>query len=299
MFKLGAMSFCLANLVQADKASGEQILKAAADIGVEGVEFYQNEWGATPEDVKEAPALRGLAESLGIEIFGLGSGVRLGYHDERRLAAVETLKNQVRAAAAVGAGVVTFPAIDSQPVPSGRAATEGGLPFVRGVGPLIEQTQEVAEFAAELGVKLAILNHCYFVSSAWHQEWVVRLVGMGNVGVCLDPGNYLFYESEDPVTATRQLAGSILSVRLGDWQRHPDQAVVEAFSKEQRLQIYGGAIFGEGEVDHGACLALLRDSGYTGYLSLKSAGSSAQGPAAAIKKTLENIRGLLGELDEA
>jgi len=293
------MSFCLANLVQAEKASGEQILKVAADLGFEGVEFYQNEWGAAANDVEEAPALRTLAESLGIEIFGLGSGVRLGYHDERRRAGVETLKNQIRAAAGVGAGVVTFPAIDSQPVPPGGAAAEGGLPFGRGVGPLIEQTQEVAEFAAGFGVKLAILNHCFFVSASWHQEWVVRLVGMDNVGVCLDPGNYLFYECEDPLAATQRLAGSVLSVRLGDWQRRPEQEVVAAFNKEQRLQIYEGAIFGEGEVDHGSCLALLRDSGYEGYLSLKSAGSSAQGPADAIRKTRENIRGLLGELDNA
>ena len=200
---------------------------------------------------------------------------------------METLKNQIRAAAAVGAGVVTFPAIDSQPVPEGRKKEHGGLPFAQAVGPLVEQVQALAEFARGFSVRLALLNHCFFVGASWHQEWVVKLADRPEVGSCLDPGNYLYYECEDPVAATRRLAGTVCNVRLGDWVRRDERDVVENFRSEGRLGIWAPAVFGAGAVDHTACLRVLRDSGYEGYLSLKSVGGD-------FGKSLAGVRALIG-----
>lgn len=297
MFKIGAMSICLAGLLEKETRTAENILKLAAEAGLGGVEFYETEWGGDPSDLDRAGELRSLADSLGVEIFAIGSGVRLGFHDERRHQALETLRTQIRAAAAVGAGVVTFPAIDSQPLPPGRDPGEGGLAFDRAVGPLIEQTRELAEFAGERSVRLAILNHCFFVSSSWNQEWVVKLTAAPNVGACLDPGNYLYYECEDPAGATRRLAGSVINIRLGDWIRRDDREVIEEFNQEKKLSLYKPAIFGEGEVDHHSCLQTLRESGYDGYLSLKNAGNSPQGPADALARTVAGIRTLVEELN--
>jgi sugar phosphate isomerase/epimerase len=290
MVKIGAMSICLARLLEEEEPSNAQLLQAAAQAGLDGVEFYQTHWKA---DLEQAAQLKALAQDLGVEIFALGSGVRLGHADGRRAQALETLKTQVRTAAAAGAGVVTFPAIDSQPVLPGKGPEEGGAPFFRSLGPLIEQVRELAAFAEEHGVRVAVLNHGYFVSLSWHQEWVVRLAEMPNVGVCLDPGNYLFYECEDPVAATRRLAGMVFNVRLGDWKRRQEREVIEEFQREGRLRLYEPAIFGQGEVDYRACLELLRQSGYQRYLSLKSAGASPGGPAQAFRQSLENARALV------
>jgi sugar phosphate isomerase/epimerase len=290
MLKIGAMSICLQPLLKGAEPTGERILRVAAEAGVAGVEFYQTHWGADPRDVDGAGALKGLAAELGIEVFAVGSGERLGYHDARRERALETLKNQIRAAEAIGAGVVTLPAIDSQPVPEGRAAEQGGLPFAQAVGPLVEQLQVLAEFAREHSVRLALLNHCFFVGASWHQEWVVKLVDRPEVGTCLDPGNYLYYECEDPVSATRRLAGTVYNVRLGDWVRRDEGDVVADFRREGRLGIWAPAVFGEGAVDHDACLRILQESGYGGFASLKSVGGKT---AEAFERSLAGVRALV------
>ena len=286
MLKVGAMSICLEPLLEGREPTCERILRVAAAVGVEGVEFYETHWGADPRDIDGAGALQALGAELGVEVFAVGSGTRLGYCDQRREAALATLKNQIRAAAAVGARVVTFPAIDSQPVPEGRAAAAGGLPFTQAVGPLVEQIQELAELARDCDVQLALLNHCAFVGASWHQEWVVKLVDRPEVGTCLDPGNYLYYECEDPIQATRRLAGTVCNVRLGDWVRRDEQEIVAAFRCQGRLGIWAPAIFGQGEVDHRACVRILRQNGYDGYLSLKSVGSE-------FGCSLESVKALL------
>ena len=298
MFKVGAMSYSLVGLLENEEPTWQRLLEVAADVGADGVEFYDSHWGVTAADVECADQVRTRAEALGIEVFALGSGARLGFADERRAAAMETIRTQIRAAAAVGAQVVTFPAIDTPPVPPGRDPAQGGLDFGAGAGPLVEQVQELADFASQHSVRLALLNHCFFVYSSWHQEWVTKLAASAWAGACLDPGNYLYYTDEDPVSATRRLAGNIHMVRLGDWMRRDASDVAADFAEGKRLQLYQGAPFGAGEVDHTACFQILKDSGYKGFLSMKSAGASPDGPAAALRQALERTRAMVGAVSD-
>ena len=84
-----------------------------------------------------------------MRLFAIGSAARLGYHDGRAVEALATLRRQVDVAAAVGARVVTFAAIDSQPLPPGGDPSGGGLPFAGAAGPLVGQMRELAEYAGE------------------------------------------------------------------------------------------------------------------------------------------------------
>ncbi|NKB69338.1 MAG: TIM barrel protein [Candidatus Latescibacteria bacterium] len=291
MLKIGAMSICLAQQLPEAERTTERILQVAAEAGLDGVEFYQTEWGGEPAHVDEAEALKRRAGDMGLEVFGLGSGERVGRRDQGREGALQVLRDQIRTAAGVGAGVVTFPAIDAPPLPAGGGRE--GTPFVRGLAPLVEQMVELAEFAAPLGVRLGLLNHCYFVGAAWQQEWALRLAGADNLGACIDPGNYLFYECGDPVAASRLLAGRVCAIRLGDWRRRDEAAIRGDFAESGRLSLYEGALFGTGEVDHRRCLEELQAGGYSGYLSIKSVGSAPEGPAAAFTRSLEAVRALV------
>ncbi len=296
MFPIGAMSIALAGLVDGEPTP-ERILREAARLGLDGVEFYESDWGGAPGDLEEAACLAETAAAAGVRLFAIGSAARLGYHDGRAAAALETLRRQVDAAAAVGARCVTFAAIDTQPLPDGRDPAEGGLPFAVAAAPLVRQMRELAEYAGQRQVQVALLNHGSFACTSWHQEWVVRLVDAANAGACLDPGNYLYYEGEDPVAATRRLRRRVAAVRLGDWRPRDAEAVADEFAAEARLSPWEAAVFGEGEVDHGACLRLLREGGYDGWLSIKSAGSSPLGPEDALRRTLDNVRQLAASID--
>ena len=86
-------------------------------------------------------------------------------------------------------------------------------------------------------------------------------------------------------------------MRLGDWRPRDAEAVADEFAAEGRLSPWEAAVFGEGEVDHGACLRLLREAGYDGWLSIKSAGSSPLGPEDALRRTLDKVRQLAASID--
>ena len=290
------MSIALGRSIDGERTP-ERILREAARLGLDGVEFYETDWGGAPGDLEAAPALAETAAAAGVRLFAVGSAARLGYHDRRAVKEMATLRRQVDVAATVGARCVTFAAIDTQPLPDGRDPAAGGLPFAAAAGPLVRQMRELAEYAGEREVEVALLNHGSFACTSWHQDWVARLAGAANAGACLDPGNYLYYEGEDPVAATRRLRERVAAVRLGDWRSREGDHVAAEFAADGRLNPWEAAVFGEGEVDHGACLRLLREAGYDGWLSIKSAGSSPLGPDDALRRTLDNVRRLAASID--
>ena len=53
MFPIGAMSIALAGLVDGEPTP-ERILREAARLGLDGVEFYESDWGGAPGDLEEA-----------------------------------------------------------------------------------------------------------------------------------------------------------------------------------------------------------------------------------------------------
>src|SRR5262249_15314253 len=134
----------------------------------------------------------------------------------------------------------------------------------------------------------------------WHQEWLARLVGGGPagapgvgdafpgggtpVGATVDPGNYLYYGSEDPIQAVRRLASCVALVRIGDFRPRPEEAVRAGVTAEGRLSLWESAALGEGVVDHLHCLRLLRQAGYQGVVSLKSPGPPIPDAAEALRR---------------
>ena len=54
MFKIGAMSIALTRLIEEKEPTCEQILHKAAEVGLDGVEFYESDWGGAPGDLEEA-----------------------------------------------------------------------------------------------------------------------------------------------------------------------------------------------------------------------------------------------------
>ncbi|MBN1670436.1 MAG: sugar phosphate isomerase/epimerase [Kiritimatiellae bacterium] len=294
MLKIGAMSYALHALVPEAEQTPERLIALGAELGLDGIELFR--WGTTPEELDQASDLRALADRLGIEIYGIGSVIRLGYHDERCKETQRQLHAQIDACAAVGGGEVTIPAIDSQPVPPGRDPAAGGMPFGRALGPMIEQLKELAAHAAERAVRLAILNHCYLVSGSWHQEWIVKLSEAPNVGACFDPGCGLSYECEDPIAAAKRIAPYAIGFRLSDVVRPDDAAIIARFRQEGQLSIYKAADwFGEGLIDHAGCLKILVDGGYDGWLTLKRAGLGGGDPREALQHALKQMRAMAGD----
>ena len=82
MLGVGVLGNCIKNAVSEDQRSQENYIRLAAEKGFEGIELW--DWGNTAEELDRSESLLALAESVGIEVFGLGSAMRPGRSDVPR-----------------------------------------------------------------------------------------------------------------------------------------------------------------------------------------------------------------------
>jgi sugar phosphate isomerase/epimerase len=292
--QITVMGHCLNALLPPDRHTVEDRVRAAADAGITHVEPFGGTWPAEADPRHTAEVVRREGDRRGVAFPAFGSNTRLGEPGERGPASLAALKREVDACQILGATVLTTAAIDAQPV-APDASVGFGLPFERAIGGVLEPLRELAEYAAERGVRIAVLNHCALVYLSWHQEWLIRLADHPAAGAAVDPGNYLYYGGEAPEEATRRLASHAALVRVGDWRPRTEAAVREEFARSGRLSLWESAPLGEGVVDHGRCLHLLRTAGYQGIVSLKSPGPPIPNAAAALRRAVERLRDWLEE----
>lgn len=304
--QIAVMGHCLNTLLPANERTLENRVRAAADAGIAHVEPFGGTWPVDVDPRQTAERVRREGERRGVSFPAFGSNTRLG---DRGVGAglvpargagtspaptLAALKREVEACQILGATVLTTAAIDAQPV-TPAAAAGFGLPFERAIGGLLEPLRELAEYAAERGVRIAVLNHCALVYLSWHQEWLIRLAGHPAAGAAVDPGNYLYYGCEAPEEATRRLAPHAAMLRIGDWRPRAEAAVREEFARSGRLSLWESAPLGEGVVDHLRCLQLLREADYKGMVSLKSPGPPIPDAAAALRRALDRLRSWVEE----
>ena len=287
------MTYCLEGALPDGERGLDNVLRLAAREGMECVEFYAGQWEPDGDRRRAAEMLRNVADEAGVRMPAYGSGTRLGNLGPQRDTCLAELKTEVECCAILGGTVLTFPTVDAHPVPPNRPDATVGVYFERLLPELVEQTQELADFAAQHGVTIAALNHCFVVYLSWHQRWLVELVGRDNFGAGVDPGNYLHYGHQNAVEACDDLASVAKMARAGDVARTPVAAVKTAFAETGAFQPWHAAPFGEGLIDQEACYRSLKASGFDGVVSLKTAGSSPDGPLAAVRTSWAALTTLL------
>ena len=287
------MTYCLESALPEGERGVADVLRLAAREGMERVEFYAGRWEVDGDRRRAAESVRKLADEAGVRMPAYGSGTRLGHLGEQRAACLDELRIEVEACAILGGTVLSFPIVDAHPIAPDRPDAAVGVYFERLLPDLVEQAQELADFAARHGVTIAILNHCFVVYLSWHQKWLVELTGRENCGACADPGNYLHYGHQDAVEACHDVASVTKVVRAGDVERTPTADVKAAFAETGAFSPWRAASFGEGLIDQEACYRSLKDAGFDGVVSLKTAGSSPEGPLAAVRQSWAALCGLL------
>jgi sugar phosphate isomerase/epimerase len=287
------MGYCLKNALPENEQTMENILRLASKEEIENVEIYAGQWQFEGDIRKASESLRRVANSTGVNLPVYGSGTRIGHIGPQRQICMDKLKQEVEACAILGGKALTFPVIDGQPVPPDRPNATFGIRFELMLPALVEQAQELSDYAAQYDVELAVLNHCFLVYLGWHQKWIVRLVERSNFGACVDPGNYLHYGCQEPVEVCKELACMTKMVRAGDVEPAPEAEVISEFKKTGQFHLWRATRFGEGVINQAACYKHLAEGGYDGFVSLKTAGSSPEGPLAAIRQSWKALNNLL------
>ena len=123
--------------------------------------------------------------------------------------------------------------------------------------------------AEENGVTYALENHGMFAGKASQVKNILDSVGSPALKSTADTGNFLLV-CNDPVEAVSLLIDDIAHVHFKDFKK------VESGGYEaQDGTHYIGTAIGDGQVDLKKIVALLREKGYDGFLSIEYEGSDA------------------------
>ena len=131
-------------------------------------------------------------------------------------------------------------------------------------GWVIDAYQQLASEAEKRGVVMGLENHWGLGRTPEGVKRVVDAVNSPWLRVTLDTGNFL----EDPYERLRQLA--------------PDTVLLQAKT------YHGGGVWYTLDLDYPRIARIMRDAGYTGYVSLEFEGK--EDPLTAIPKSLQTLR---------
>ncbi|WP_369018254.1 sugar phosphate isomerase/epimerase [Thermatribacter velox] len=222
----------------------EKSIERLAKFGYDGVEFVGE------PSMYDTQILRQLLERFGLEAAGICSIYTLerdlaSPKEEVRKNALMYLKSVIKMASELGTGVVV------DVVPSACMKTVSEAPRNKEIEWVVPAIQEAADYAAELGVRLAIeawnRYETYFLNRCEQVLDLVHRINRPNVGVWLDTFHMNIEESSIP-DAIRLAGKELFYLHIADSNR---------------------AAPGRGHIDFKPIIEALKDIGYTGYLSME------------------------------
>ncbi len=178
----------------------------------------------------------------------------------------------VRAAQLTGlkAGVDTANALEVNILRVFSGNAKEGYALQDGLDWIVDGLVAGAAYAQEHGVVLALENHGLMAGRSDQVRGMIEQVNSPALRANLDTGNFLLV-GQNPTSAALELGDLVALVHLKDFRRARADATTHVYKGLDGLG-YTGTVIGEGEVDLPAILALLRQAGYTGWLSLEYEG---------------------------
>ena len=280
--KIGVITDCF-------KKSHEEAIKAAASLGLDGVQIYATTGDFSPETLTEEKktAYKKLLSENGLVVSALcgdmgGYGFEIEADNRER---IEKTKRIVDLAVEFGSKVVTthigvIPADKSEP----RYAV------------MLAALTECGRYAKSKGVTLAIETG---------SEKAATLLAFlkdteGGVGVNLDPANFVMVTGQDPVEAVGLLKDYIVHTHLKDGRKLDKNlcpaAVYHAFAVGgvealNACKSFEELPIGKGDVDWKGYTDALKAIGYDGFLTIER--ECGDDPSADISAAVGYIRKFL------
>ena len=230
--KLGCICGCYNRSFDAGRMDQLRFLETCArTLRVAGAELQDIHFPETRPAYRQR--LRKAAGDLGLALVGIGVHNDFGRADTTwRQSEIVKVKQWIEVAADIGAGHVRVFA----------GHPEGTL--TERWPAMIAALREVAEFASQAGVRLALENEAGFTPSAAEHLRIVEEVGSPALRPLLDTGNY-----RDGWASVERAAPHAGHVHAKFWRVAPDGA--------------------EPTMDYPALLAGLRRRGYAGWISFE------------------------------
>ncbi len=253
-------------------------------VGFDGVDI----WGGRPHvyrrdySVEELKSLRGLIWDNGLAVSSFMPAFYRYPHSlsspnpRVRQDSIDYMRECVDNAALLGAQVVLV-------VPDFSLY---GQTRADSLQRMTESIQDVAQYALQyevrLGIEVLYDDETDLVNSCQDAMGMIRTLGKANLGVVVDTGT-LNLNKETPERVVNTLGGSLLQVHVND------------NSGEARQQ---NLIPGEGTYDFPHLVRVLKQAGYTGYLSAELSKEYADDPESALSTTAERLRAWMDQAEK-
>ncbi len=289
--KIGVSTYSFHRYITEGRYDLFRVIRKAREMGFRGIEFFDGHLlGAGEDRATLAGRLREACASEGLPVVAYVAGAdfiapRAGgdWRDE-----ATRLEGEVRLAAALGAPCMRHDAARAGVRGSAESDFTAALPIIaRGC-------RAVAEFASSLGVRTMVENHGFFVQESARCARLVEEVNHPSFGALVDIGNFLCADDEPPGAVTR-MARYAVHCHAKDFHRKPADAADpgKGWFRSRGAAFLRGAIVGHGVVDVPACIRALRESGYTGFVSIEFEGMEDN--AEALEIGLANLRRYMEE----
>lgn len=258
-----------------------EFVREAARVGVDGVELLDVFYRERDIDLERNAALQALKETgLTVGVFSVAQNFAKPDVADRH-AELDKIKFGVDEANFYGAHTVR--------VFAGDVHTDG-IDFDQAKEWIIEGLSHASVYAAGADVRLALENHGK-LAGRWQQvqdiiEQVRERSGTDVLGANPDTGNF-FLVGQTAGEALKYLAPYANMVHFKDFKLAPEGHAGFAYEAVSGQKYIGTAI-GEGEVELGPSVELLKNAGFKGWMNIEYEGE--EDSFTAIPRSVENAR---------
>lgn len=281
--KIGVSSYSFNRLLKAGKNYFD-VCDMAKDMGYDGIEFVdlKTDHGNGQTTVEElAQDLRAYCEKIGLPIasYTIGSdflnGLRVPPEDEPA-----RVKGCVDIAALLGVDVMRFDAFwEMKGIRYWKDAADKVIPGIR----------EVAEYAAQKGIRTCTENHGMIMQDSERMEYLINGVGNESYGWLVDLGNFMCVD-EDVRHAVGVAAPYAMHAHVKDFifKSGTEDKPCGHWITTRGGNYIRGTVVGHGVVPVRPCLNTLKGAGYDGYVSVEFEG--AEDTLEALRQSIEYLR---------
>lgn len=264
--KIGVSSYSFAKYIKANKCNYIDICNLAKEFGFDGIEFVDLDFPSfhiTTDPLACAKEIRAHCEEIGLEVIAYTVGANLLAEDQN--AEVARLCRCVDVAEALGAKVMRHDVCYALP-------TDRRFTWQDAIGVMVPAIRRVTEYAEARGIRTCTENHGFIFQAPERVEALIRAVDHKNYGWLIDIGNFLCADA-DPLSATVNAAPYAFHVHAKDFLfKRADTPMPTGFFKTAGKNFIRGTVIGHGVVPVVACMNVLRDAKYDGFVSVEFEG---------------------------
>ena len=283
MIKVGFTSYSFASVLKSKEMDIAGVIRFAAELGAQHMEISP---GNTLEmNAETIGKIVQTARECKIDLSSYTIAANFVQPDATAVKKeIERVKGEVEIAAKLG---VTRMRHDCGWRPQEECSYAN---FEHDIEIFADACGQIADKAKSYGIVTSIENHGFYVQGSERVQRVVLKVNRDNFRTTLDVGNFLCVD-EDPECAVMNNIPFASMIHFKDFHIRRNVTDPAGFIKTLHGRYLRGAVTGDGDVDLKTICGIIKNSGYSGFLSVEYEGREEC--KFACTRAIKNVKELL------